>query len=212
MKKLLIILLSFSFLMFGCDDNDLNDGIDGLNILVNSEEEPSGSNCSSGGTKLSFGGDVDGDGVLSVDEITNTFYVCNGEGGSDGEDGVSNMSVSIIELTSNNVDFIEISGSDDGYIGYEFSSNLITNDVVENGVVLVYRSNTTNPYNWSNLPITFSGGDSFGVDYILDCWYSYTNGKVVIGWDVTYEYSWSDWISIINYWGVNYKIVIVTPT
>jgi len=155
MKRLLLIVLPL-LLMVGCEDTDVSDGVDGLTILVESDVEPNGTNCSNGGTKLFFGGDVDGDGVLDEDEITNTVYVCNGEDGNDGndgedgedgndgDDGVSNMSVSIFEMTSNNVDYIE-DGSNDGYLNYEFSSNLITNDVVENGVVLVYRSSTTNP-------------------------------------------------------------------
>jgi len=222
MKRLLLIVLPL-LLMVGCEDTDVSDGVDGLTILVESDVEPNGTNCSNGGTKLFFGGDVDGDGVLDEDEITNTVYVCNGEDGNDGndgedgedgndgDDGVSNMSVSIFEMTSNNVDYIE-DGSNDGYLNYEFSSNLITNDVVENGVVLVYRSSTTNPYVWTPLPNIFYGGDNSSVDYVLDCWYYYSNGKVVIGWDINYDYSWSNWLSIISYWGVYYKIVIVTPT
>ena len=108
MKNLLTISLTIGLLTIGCEDTE--NGVDGLNILVNSEEEPIGENCSTGGTKLTFGSDVDVDGTLDNDEITNTVYVCNGLNGDDGLDGLDgnpNVDIQIVEWTSNMTDFTE---------------------------------------------------------------------------------------------------------
>ena len=216
MKKILIVLLPISLFLFSCEDVENGvDGLDGLNILVNSEEEPSGFNCPNGGTKLSFGGDINGNGVLSVDEITSTTYVCNGENGNDGNDGndgTSNLSVSIIEMTTNSVDYIEYSNSSDGgYLRYEFSSNLITNDVLNNGMVFVETKLYSGDDNWMNLPITFVTGDINGVDYTIYSYYYYKNGKVYIDWECSLPLDQSDWLDIIGLWGTFYKISILTP-
>jgi len=54
---------------------------------MNMEDEPIGVNCESGGTKVSYGADVDGDGALSEPEIEGTKYVCDGASGLDGAKG-----------------------------------------------------------------------------------------------------------------------------
>ena len=46
-----------------------------MSVLVNSEEEPVGDNCSTGGTKLTFGNDIDGDGTLDDNEITKSEVI-----------------------------------------------------------------------------------------------------------------------------------------
>ena len=53
-------------------------GTNGLNTLVALAAEPSGTNCASGGTKISAGLDTNADGVLNPSEITSAQYVCNG--------------------------------------------------------------------------------------------------------------------------------------
>ena len=80
--KIKYSLFTILFILYSC--GEVENGGDGVSVLVNSEEEPVGDNCSTGGTKLTFGNDIDGDGTLDDNEITNTFYVCNGENGNDG--------------------------------------------------------------------------------------------------------------------------------
>ena len=86
--KIKYSLFTILFILYSC--GEVENGVDGLSVLVNSEEEPVGDNCSTGGTKLTFGNDIDGDGTLDDDEITNTVYVCNGTNGDDGLDGKDN--------------------------------------------------------------------------------------------------------------------------
>lgn len=62
-------------------------GVDGLTSLVKVSAEPAGDNCPTGGQRVESGVDLDRDGVLAPAEVQNTAYVCNGQTGSDGEDG-----------------------------------------------------------------------------------------------------------------------------
>jgi len=62
----------------GIDGTDGVDGTNGLNALVVQSVEANGSNCTSGGVKIDTGIDSDGDGNLSISEIAQTSYVCNG--------------------------------------------------------------------------------------------------------------------------------------
>src|SRR5690606_25724586 len=62
----------------GTDGADGADGADGLTALATASPEPAGPNCPNGGTKLEFGLDDDGDGVLDPAEVDSTSYVCNG--------------------------------------------------------------------------------------------------------------------------------------
>ena len=50
----------------------------GVNSLVVMTDEPAGSNCTSGGLKLSSGLDRNGDHVLQTLEVDNTGYACGG--------------------------------------------------------------------------------------------------------------------------------------
>lgn len=56
-------------------------GTSGLNALVDTQDEPAGSNCEFGGVLVSSGIDSDGNGLLAVSEITSESYVCNGMNG-----------------------------------------------------------------------------------------------------------------------------------
>lgn len=66
----------------GVDGQDGKDGIDGeggdagLSTLVLVTEELAGGNCAQGGQKIETGVDDNRDGVLDVDEIDQTSYVC----------------------------------------------------------------------------------------------------------------------------------------
>ncbi|MEN9785911.1 MAG: hypothetical protein RLZZ299_1175 [Pseudomonadota bacterium] len=62
----------------GRDGADGAPGRDAVSTLVVATDEPEGTNCASGGTRFDLGPDTSGDGVLGVDEITQTTYACDG--------------------------------------------------------------------------------------------------------------------------------------
>lgn len=69
-------------------------GEDGKSSLLASATEAPGTNCEFGGTAISTGMDMDGNGELDPSEITATTYVChgaNGEAGTDGVDGTDGL-------------------------------------------------------------------------------------------------------------------------
>ena len=55
------------------------DGIDGQSSLAEVETLIGGAECPFGGLKITTGIDVDGDSVLSVDEVTDVAIICTGE-------------------------------------------------------------------------------------------------------------------------------------
>ena len=55
--------------------------------LMNVVPEPPGVNCVAGGQRIEVGVDDDGDGGLSANEVNDTYYLCNGAAGADGEGG-----------------------------------------------------------------------------------------------------------------------------
>ncbi len=66
-------------------------GTNGLNAATLTTVEPAGANCATGGVKLEFGPDVNGNGLLDAGEIVPvlTQYVCNGAVGAQGIQGVA---------------------------------------------------------------------------------------------------------------------------
>ena len=64
-------------------------GTNGLNSVTLTTVEPAGVNCATGGVKLEFGPDVNGNGLLDAAEIVPalTQYVCNGAAGTAGTQG-----------------------------------------------------------------------------------------------------------------------------
>jgi OmcA/MtrC family decaheme c-type cytochrome len=54
----------------------------GANAVTKTTAEPAGANCANGGTKIEFGLDANGNGILDPAEVnaTATAYVCNGKG------------------------------------------------------------------------------------------------------------------------------------
>ena len=209
MKKLLFV---FGLLVFmSCEDGKEGvEGEDGLNLLVSMETEPSGTNCENGGTKVSFGYDQNGDGILASTEITSNTYVCNGSNGNDGNDGVANITTEIIELTENNTEYV--GDNDNGYLLYSSNSPLISDDVLENGLVVVEMSPSNDPYVWYSLPIVMFDGDNLGVDYIYTNEFAYQEGSVGISWWCSFDRSAQDWLGISSLWSNYYKISIITPT
>ena len=61
----------------GLMGDDGPDGLAGKNALVDLQEEPAGSNCAAGGTRVSAGLDLDGNGQLDPNEVTATNFVCS---------------------------------------------------------------------------------------------------------------------------------------
>ncbi len=59
-------------------------GSDGRPNLLAVSSEPAGANCTSGGQRIDYGIDDDGNGVLDAAEVDGTTYVCNGGNGQDG--------------------------------------------------------------------------------------------------------------------------------
>jgi hypothetical protein len=64
-------------------------GTNGQNSLVKTTTESSGVNCTTGGVKIEYGLDANGNGILDAGEInaTLTKYVCNGATGATGSQG-----------------------------------------------------------------------------------------------------------------------------
>ncbi|MFL2623782.1 MAG: hypothetical protein ACJ0P6_04710 [Flavobacteriaceae bacterium] len=68
-----------------------NDGEVAVKTLINTSDEAAGDNCANGGVKIEVGEDTNADGILDNDEVDDslTRFVCNGQDGNDGEDGIS---------------------------------------------------------------------------------------------------------------------------
>ena len=215
MKKLLFVFGLFIFM--SCEDGkDGVEGGDGLTILVISEVEPNGTNCSSGGTKLSFGGDINGNGVLSVDEVTSTFYVCNGSDGDDGLDGMDgqdgnpNVDIQIVEWTSNTTNFNETDNPNngDGYVSGTWNNSSLTSELVTNGVVIVQVGDSPSGPLF-NLPYIIYDGDGSDVNYIYDSWYGYGTGSCSISWNCSFGRTYSEWLEVSFIYETDYKISII---
>ena len=63
------------------------DGTDGKTTLIQTFVDYPGEGCVDGGVGLHVGIDDDNDGYLSIDEVDDTVYICNGADGQDGADG-----------------------------------------------------------------------------------------------------------------------------
>jgi hypothetical protein len=103
MKQKLIYLFAVLLFTYSCSVDRMQEtiaivGLDGNTTLVSVSTEPEGESCPAGGTRLDFGIDLDGDGILSSDEITSTAFVCNGVDGQDGENG-KDATQSLVEVT-----------------------------------------------------------------------------------------------------------------
>jgi len=67
------------------------DGSDGLQSLVVVTSIGTGDKCTNGGYQVDSGLDINIDNTLVADEITSTEYICHGEDGSNGEDGIDGV-------------------------------------------------------------------------------------------------------------------------
>lgn len=68
-------VLPFLALAFGCRSNEETLPASLISLM----EEPPGANCAAGGVAIATGQDVNNDGVLGADEITQTEYACDAE-------------------------------------------------------------------------------------------------------------------------------------
>jgi hypothetical protein len=75
----------------GMNGTNGTNGTNGLNAATLTTVEPAGVNCATGGVKLEFGPDVNGNGLLDAGEIVPalTKYICNGAVGAQGTQGTT---------------------------------------------------------------------------------------------------------------------------
>ena len=73
----------------GLNGTNGTDGVDGNTTLIQTFTEYPGEFCAEGGLGLHIGIDDDTDGYLSIDEVDETVYVCNGADGQDGADAAA---------------------------------------------------------------------------------------------------------------------------
>ncbi len=66
------LITTLSLITLSCGEEAIN----GLNSLIQTSEEPAGTNCEFGGVKIESGLDSNSDGVLNPDEVENTEFVC----------------------------------------------------------------------------------------------------------------------------------------
>jgi hypothetical protein len=61
-----------------CSGADGSDGADAGQVLIRLSAEPMGTHCPTAGTALAVGVDVNRDGALDEEEVSQTSYICNG--------------------------------------------------------------------------------------------------------------------------------------
>lgn len=71
-----------------CNGVDGQDGADALQSLINVSTELAGANCLEGGKLIQIGADINRNSILELDEVQQSAYLCNGESGLDGADGL----------------------------------------------------------------------------------------------------------------------------
>jgi len=132
-----------------------------------------------------------------------------GPAGPAGEDGVENIHIEIIEMTVNNTSYV-CTNTDTIYFNYTFESPLVTQAVIDSGLVVVEMSPST-PYDWVPLPLVLYDGDNSDVNFIYDAFYHYSVGNVTIMWSCSFC-SCLKLYQLGVMWMANYcKISIITP-
>lgn len=106
-NSFLLLFLLITFLSCSEDPTEPTDGVDGtngFNALVEVENEAAGTNCESGGVKISIGQDTNENGVLDGTEIVSVSFVCNGTSGANGTDGTNgaNANALVARTTAEN--------------------------------------------------------------------------------------------------------------
>lgn len=158
MRKInLLIIILF---LVSCEGEQGEIGPMGSISLINIENELPSDNCSSGGFKIESGIDINDNGILDLDEVQSTQYICNGDGAKELRFDF-NMSSSIYWTTTTSFMYDEFNGIPDFNINnfqgvdsiifgaYLQSSNTNTNCTLEiydftNGTVIANSSISTN--------------------------------------------------------------------
>jgi len=96
-------------------------GIDGINSLVATSEEPSGENCAVGGIKIDSGLDNNASNSLDEDEIQSTNYICHAVDGQAGES--VDLSALLIETIEEANGANCLHGGDKHQIGLDTNAN-----------------------------------------------------------------------------------------
>ncbi len=76
-----------ALVLVACADAASTEGSPGTASLTSLSPEAAGTNCKTGGTKITTGLDLDANGTLDPGEVTSTQYVCNGASGNAGANG-----------------------------------------------------------------------------------------------------------------------------
>lgn len=134
----------------GSDGNNGSDGANGSSSITRVSTEEPGDNCSGGGLKIEVGTDTNNNGDLESEEIQSTYFVCNGNDGSngtDGDDGFNTISKVTTELSGSNC----INGGLKVEIGLDSNRNsvldsdeVVSENYVCNGVNGTSGSNGSN--------------------------------------------------------------------
>jgi hypothetical protein len=82
-----------------CNGSAGASGKSGTNVLLTNTIESPGTNCPSGGRKITAGEDLNANNILDVSEITSTAYVCNGSNGTNGTSGNNGLSTLFAVVT-----------------------------------------------------------------------------------------------------------------
>lgn len=82
-----------------CNGTNGSNGANGISALVSISNEPSGTNCTNGGSRVSVGPDANVNGILDAAEITSTNYICNGANGTNGTNGTDGAN-SLVSITT----------------------------------------------------------------------------------------------------------------
>ena len=205
-------ITSSDYICNGTAGTNGTSGSNGFNSLAAVVSEPAGTNCTSGGSKVTSGLDTNANAVLDSGEVTSTTYVCNGATGPIGPAGpgvtwvnvtgttqqaVSNTGymannasqVSITLPTSPAVgDVVQVSGVGSG--GWKIAQNagqsVITKDVVGNiGAVWTARDSVRG---WYSVASSSDGSKLVAVVYggqiytSIDSEVTWTVRDAVRGW------------------------------
>lgn len=84
-KNKYILFFSISILFMNCEGPTGpmgSQGLEGVNSLINISDENSSANCENGGIRVDVGLDINSNGILEINEIQNTKYICNGNNGN----------------------------------------------------------------------------------------------------------------------------------